>query len=81
MFRLRFLLVSFKQSEGIEAFSSMSRYLDGLLNIDNKYFEGLVSQFYPSELRLNKANSTKTENPFFLFAFVCCRWFYLTQNL
>ena len=26
----------------IEAFNSMSRYLDDLLNIDNPYFEGMV---------------------------------------
>ena len=50
-----------KQSENIEAFSSMSRYLDGLLNIDNKYFDGLISQIYPSELQLNKANSSETK--------------------
>ena len=28
-----------KQSEVIEAFSSMSRYLDDILNIGNKYFD------------------------------------------
>ena len=33
-----------KQSEVIEAFSSTSRYLDDLLNIENKYFDGLISQ-------------------------------------
>ena len=32
------------QSEIIEAFSSTSRYLDDLLNIDNTYFDGLISQ-------------------------------------
>ena len=37
--------------EVIEAFNSTSRYLDHLLNIDNKYFDGLISQIYPSELR------------------------------
>ena len=31
-----------------------------LLNIDNPYFEGVVSQIYPPELQLNKAN-TSTE--------------------
>ena len=31
----------------------MSRYLDDLLNIDNKYFDGLISQIYPSELQVN----------------------------
>ena len=39
-----------KQSVVIKAFSSTSRYLDDLLNIDNKYFYGLMSQIYPSEL-------------------------------
>ena len=28
------------QADVIEAFNSTSRYLDGLLNIDNSYFEG-----------------------------------------
>ena len=32
------------QSEIIEAFSSTSRYLDDLLNIDNTYFDGLFNQ-------------------------------------
>ena len=40
-----------KQSEVIEAFSSTSRYLDDLLNIDNKYLDSLISQIYPSELQ------------------------------
>ena len=35
------------QFEIIEAFSSTSRYLDDLLNIDNTYFDGLISQIYP----------------------------------
>ena len=34
------------QSEIIEAFSSTSRYLDDLLNIDNTYFDGLITQIY-----------------------------------
>ena len=52
-----------KQSEVIEVFSSTFRYLDDLLNIDNKYFDGLISQIYPSELQLNKANYSETEAP------------------
>ena len=52
------------QTDMIEAFNSTSRYLDDFLNIDNPYFEQLVSQIYPSELRLNKANSSDTEAPF-----------------
>ena len=34
------------QSEIIEAFRSTSRYLDDLLNIDNTYFDGFISQIY-----------------------------------
>ena len=34
------------------------------LNIDNPYFEGMVNQIYPSELQLNKANTSDTEAPF-----------------
>ena len=52
------------QTEIIEAFNSTSRYLDDFLNIDNPYFEQLVSQIYPSELRLKKATSSDTEAPF-----------------
>ena len=60
------------QSEIIETFSSTSRYLDDLLNIDNTYFDGLISQIYslppppphPAELQLNKANSSDTEAAF-----------------
>ena len=47
-----------------EAFHSTSRYLDDLLNIDNPYFEQMVGQLYPTELQLNKANSSDTEAPF-----------------
>ena len=49
------------QTDIIEAFNSTSRYLDDLLNIDNPYFEQMVGQIYPSELQLNKANSSDTE--------------------
>ena len=33
----------------------MTRYSDDLLNIDNKYFDGWISQIYPPELQLNKS--------------------------
>ena len=52
------------QADIIEAFNSTSRYLDDLLNIDNPYFEKLIGQIYPTELQLNKANSSDTEAPF-----------------
>ena len=53
------------QADIIEAFNSTSRYLDDLLNIDNPYFEQMVGQIYPTELQLNKVNSSDTEAPFF----------------
>ena len=57
-------LSSDNQADVIKAFNSTSRYLDNLLNIDNPYFEGMVNQIYPSELQLNKANTSDTEAPF-----------------
>ena len=56
-----------KNSEIIEAFNSTSSYLDDLLNIDNTYFDGMVKQIYPSELQLNKANSSDTEARFWIY--------------
>ena len=61
-----------KEAEIIEAFTSTSRYLDDLLNIDNTYFDGMAQQIYPSELQLNKGNSSDTEAPFLDLHF---RWF------
>ena len=53
------------QTDIIEAFNSTSRYFDDLLNIIiNPYFEQMVGQIYPTELQLNKANSSDTEVPF-----------------
>ena len=49
------------QSGVIEAFSSTSRYLDDLLNIDNNFLDSMVNRIYPSELQLNKANVSDTE--------------------
>ena len=34
-------------------FQNVTIYLDDLLNIDNKYFDSLISQIYPSGLQLN----------------------------
>ena len=52
------------QNDIIEAFTSTSRYLDDLLNIDDLYLEQMVGQIYPSELQLNMANSSDTEATF-----------------
>ena len=50
-----------KQADVIDAFNTTSRYLDDILNINNVYFENMVSQIYPSELQLNEANTSDTE--------------------
>ena len=52
------------QTDIIEAFNSISRYLDDFLNIDNRNFEQMVDQINLTELQLNKANSSDTEAPF-----------------
>ena len=52
------------QADVIDAFNTTSRYLDDILNINNVYFENMVSQIYPSELQLNKANASDTEAAF-----------------
>ena len=48
----------------IDAFNTTSRYLDDILNINNVYFDNMVSQIYLSELQLNKANASNTEAAF-----------------
>ena len=53
-----------KRYDKIDAFSSTSRYLDDLLNIDNIHFEQMVHRIYPTELQLNKANASDTEAVF-----------------
>ena len=35
--------------------------MDDILNINTVYFDNMVSQIYPSELQLNKANTSDTE--------------------
>ena len=53
-----------KQANVIDAFNTFSRYLYDILNINNVYFEHMVSQIYPSELQLNKVNASDTETAF-----------------
>ena len=47
------------QADVVEAFNSTSKYLDDLLNIDNPYFEQMVSQIYHTEFQLNNAKSSQ----------------------
>ena len=53
-----------KQDDVIDAFNTSSKYLDNILNINNAYFDSMVSQIYPSELQLNKANTSDTKAAF-----------------
>ena len=47
-----------KQADVIDAFNTTSRYLDDILNINNVYFDNMIGQIYPSELQLNKTNTS-----------------------
>ena len=75
-----------RQADIIESFDQLlcfllpfffSRYLDDLLNIVNPYFKGLVSQIYPTELQLNKTNSTDTEAAFLDLHLLISNGFYV----
>ena len=54
------------QVDIIEAFNSILRYLDDLLNIDTIYFDQIVNHICPTELKLNKANFSGTEALFWI---------------
>ena len=53
-----------KQTDVVDAFNTTSRYLDDILNINNVYFDNMVSHIYHSELHLNKANASDNEATF-----------------
>ena len=53
-----------KQAYVIDAFNTTSRYLDNISNINNVFFDNMVSQIYPSELQLNKVNTSDTKAAF-----------------
>ena len=53
-----------KQSDIIDSFNTTSRYLDDILNINYVYFDNMGSQIYPSELQLNRINTSDTEAAF-----------------
>ena len=48
----------------VEALNFTTRYLDDLFNIDNPYFQQMLSQIKPTEPQLNKAYSSDTETCF-----------------
>ena len=53
-----------KQADVIDAFNTITKCLDDVLNINNVYLDNTVSQIYPSELKLNKANTSDKEAEF-----------------
>ena len=53
-----------KQAIIIDSFNTTSGYLDDNLNINNIYFDNMVSQIFSAELQVNKANTTDTEASF-----------------
>ena len=53
-----------EHADVIDAFNTTFRYLEDMLNINNVYFDNMVSQIYPSELQGNKTNTSDTEVAF-----------------
>ena len=53
-----------KLADVIDAFNTTFKYLDDISNINNVYFDNMVSPIYPSELQLNKANTSDTKATF-----------------
>ena len=53
-----------EQADVTDAFNSTSRYLDDISKLNNVYFDNMVSQIYPPELQLDKANTSDTEAAF-----------------
>ena len=53
-----------KHADIFDAFNTSSRLLDDILNNNNVYCDNMVSQIYPSELQLNRANTSDTKAAF-----------------
>ena len=53
-----------KKADIIDALNTSSRYLRDILNLNDTHFGNMVSQIYPSELQLNKANTSDTQTAF-----------------
>ena len=70
-----------KEANIIEAFNSTSRYLDDPLDIYNNYFDGMFSQIYPTEHRLNKTKALDTKAPFLDLNLIFFRWLCFFSNL
>ena len=64
-----------KDAEIIEAFSSTSRYLDGVLNVDNTYFERYGQSNLPIRTSIQLGEFIRYWGPVSGFTFDFFRWF------
>ena len=71
----RYFMLSLSGGKQSEAFRSTSGYLGNILNIDNYYFDTLISQIYPSELQINKASPSETKAAFLQLFLSVLEWF------
>ena len=55
---------SSKQYDVIDMFNDTPRYLDDIFTIDNREFEKQLSDIYPTEIQLYKANTLDKETSF-----------------
>ena len=53
-----------KRFDLIDMFNDTSRYLDDIFTIDNPEFEKHIPDIYPTELQLNKGNTSDKETSF-----------------
>ena len=53
-----------KHADIIDTFNTPSRHSDDILDINNVYFDNMVSQIYPSEFQPNKAITSDTKTAF-----------------
>ena len=53
-----------KRYDLIDMFNDTSRYLDDIFTIDNPEFKKHIPDIYPTELQLNKANTSDKETSF-----------------
>ena len=58
-------LLKSKQYDLIDMLYDTSRYLDDIFTIDNPEFEKHIPDIYPTEIQLNKANTSDKETSFF----------------
>ena len=53
-----------KRHDLIDMFNDTYRYLDDIITIDNSDYQKHISDIYPAELQLNRANTSDKETSF-----------------